>query len=62
MFYIVFCIAYSGVNYLIVSLSGLITWVGEERAGFSAIDFFLYLGSSLPLATVAAFLLAHQCR
>ena len=38
VFYVVFGIAYSVVNYLNVSFSELITSVGEERAGFSDIE------------------------
>ena len=37
--YIVFCKVYSVVYYYNVSFSGFITSVGEERAGFSAIDY-----------------------
>ena len=37
-FYVVFCIAYVGVYYFIVSFSGLIASFGIERAVFSAID------------------------
>ena len=42
MVYVVFCNAYSTViylNMLNVSLGGLITSVGEERADFSATDY-----------------------
>ena len=44
MFCVVFCIAYSVVNHLNVSFSGLITSVGEERADFSPIDYSLSYG------------------
>ena len=36
--YVVFGIDYSVVNHLNESFSGFITSVGEERAGFSAIE------------------------
>ena len=34
VFYVVFCIAYSVVNHLNVSFSGLITYVGDDTAEF----------------------------
>ena len=43
MLHVVFCIAYSIVNYFNISLSRLITSVGEERAVFSAINYFYFL-------------------
>ena len=39
MFYVVFCIAYSVVNYSNINFSGLITSFGKERA-FSAINYW----------------------
>ena len=39
MFYVAFCIALSVVYYLNVNFSSLMNSVGEERAGFSDIDY-----------------------
>ena len=39
-YYVLYCLVF--VYHLNVSLSSLITWVGEERAVFSAIDYLYF--------------------
>ena len=59
--YVVFCFWYSVVFYSNVSFSGLIISVGEERAGFSAIEYSLFCcvcSNEFPLPRLLYFIVA----